>query len=428
MTRAAGLSSINCTQCGAGLSVLGGGRVMTQVCGYCGSVLDAQDNYRILDSIGKRDHPDSPVHIGMTLPVQGVDFVVIGTLGKVERWQGRSWRWVEHQLFSPTHGYAWLTWEGESFTFTRKIRDYGIGNGVTPAGVEVSETPPVRVYRGERYKYYETSTAEIDFMEGEFNWLPRIGETTTTVVLLGPKAMLGFRAGESEAEVELTTLLPREETARALGATLPPGRPPRHPLTPYRPLREEAFMRLAFAASAVVALVMALVLALSGAQVFNQSGIPITQLPARYAVPITNTAQLAQLRVRADLDNAWAVFGAEVRGPDGAVIFAGEGVAERYSGVDGGESWSEGNSTAALTFRPRAAGMHEVTVMRGQEQTVGPFGYGPQRVAISVHEGRSAVAWLIGAAILFGIGWIGLTGRRAIHEKLRFAGGDWHEE
>jgi hypothetical protein len=428
MTRAAGLSSINCTQCGAGLSVLGGGRVMTQVCGYCGSVLDAQDNYRILSSIGKRDHPDSPVQIGMTLPVEGVEFTVIGTIGKVERHGAQRWEWVEHQLFSPTHGYAWLSWEDGNFTFTRKVRDHGRTLPVTPAGVEVAQTPPTRSFRGERYKYYETSTAEIDFMEGEFNWLPRIGDTTTTVVLLGPHAMLGFRAGETETEVELTTLLPRAETAAALGATLPPYPPERHPLTPYRPLPEERFMQAAFATSAAAAGLLAGILALSGSQVFNQPDIAVGLLPARFDVPVTNTSQLVELRVRADLDNAWAVYGAEVRGPDGGLVFAGEGLAEYYSGIDGGESWSEGNRTAIMTFRPREAGLHQVTLLRGQEQAVGARGFTAQRVALVVREGRSAVVWLIGAAILFGIGWIGITGRRAMHEKRRFSGGDWHED
>ena len=427
MSRAPGLSSINCTQCGAGLSVLGGGRVLTQVCGYCGSVLDAQDNYKILASIGKRDHPHSPVHIGMTLTYQGVEFTVIGTIGKVERWKGGTARWVEHQVFSPTHGYAWLTWESGHFTFSRKIRDFDMGQWVSPAGVEMADSPPIRHHRGQRYKYYETSTSEIDFMEGEFNWIPELGETTTAVVLLGPDAMLSLRDGKTEREVEMTTLLPRDATARELGATIPPGAEPRHPLMPYRSLPEEGFMQLAFGASAVIALVMAMVLSLSGSQVFNQTGIPVAQLPASYSVPITNTAQLSQLRVRADLENAWAVYGAEVRGPDGSVVYAGEGLAEFYSGYSDGSYWSEGNRTATLTFRAREAGLHEITVLRGQEQTTA-LGRPSETLAVSVQQGRSSVAWLIGAAILFGIGFMGVTGRRALQQKTRFAGSDWHEE
>ena len=42
------LKSVDCTSCGAGLDILGGGRVTTHICPYCGSELDAQDSYKVL--------------------------------------------------------------------------------------------------------------------------------------------------------------------------------------------------------------------------------------------------------------------------------------------------------------------------------------------------------------------------------------------
>ncbi len=58
------LRSINCTSCGAGLSVLGGGRVAARGCEYCGALLDAQDNYKILEKYDKAPRPDSPISLG----------------------------------------------------------------------------------------------------------------------------------------------------------------------------------------------------------------------------------------------------------------------------------------------------------------------------------------------------------------------------
>ncbi|WP_170351209.1 hypothetical protein [Ruegeria atlantica] len=48
MTRSPELTSINCTSCGAGMDVFGGGRVMVQICEFCGSELDAQNSYKVL--------------------------------------------------------------------------------------------------------------------------------------------------------------------------------------------------------------------------------------------------------------------------------------------------------------------------------------------------------------------------------------------
>ena len=101
MTRAPGLTSINCTQCGAGLDVLGGGRVVTHVCPYCGSELDAQHDYAVLRRFADMPRPESPFRLGMTGQVWGVDWTVIGTLGMRETWAGKTWEWAEHQLFSP---------------------------------------------------------------------------------------------------------------------------------------------------------------------------------------------------------------------------------------------------------------------------------------------------------------------------------------
>jgi LSD1 subclass zinc finger protein len=44
------VQSIKCSNCGAPLKLLGGGRVMTVTCAYCKSVLDLNDNYKVLSN------------------------------------------------------------------------------------------------------------------------------------------------------------------------------------------------------------------------------------------------------------------------------------------------------------------------------------------------------------------------------------------
>jgi predicted RNA-binding Zn-ribbon protein involved in translation (DUF1610 family) len=60
MTRHSTIKAVNCTSCGAGLDVLGGGRVTTHVCPYCGSVLDANDSYQAVKKFGDVKRPSSP--------------------------------------------------------------------------------------------------------------------------------------------------------------------------------------------------------------------------------------------------------------------------------------------------------------------------------------------------------------------------------
>ncbi len=426
MTAAQGLSSINCTSCGAGLSVLGGGRVQSHVCGYCGAVLDTQDNYKVLDSIGKRDHPASPITIGMTLTYEGVEFTVIGTLGLMEKYGGRTWRWVEHQVFSPTHGYLWLNVEDGHVTFTRKVRDYNMGHWLSPSTVERAETPPRRSYAGKTYKYYETSVTQIEYMEGEFNWVPQLGEKKQVVSLLGPDAMLGLVKSSREREVELTQLMDGATVARDMGfdpSAL--GAPKKHPLEPYKPMAEEGLLRKVLAFTAVVSLVIGLLFWLSGGRlVLDTPAATLAQLPESYSFEVTNRSQLARVRLDSNLQNAWGVFAVEVLGPDGHPVVAAERAISYYSGRSGGESWSEGSRRAWFRFRPEEVGTHTLRLERAEGGNASD-GF---TLTVRVSEGKPTAFWLLVLASISGLGWLYVTGRRAMHTSRRFAGSDWTSE
>lgn len=426
MTGAAALGSVNCTSCGAGLSVLGGGRVLSHVCGYCGAVLDTQDNYKEVDNIGKRNHPDSPVQIGQTLTLEGVEFTVIGTLGIVERYGGQTWKWVEHQIFSPTHGYLWLNYEQGQLTYTRKVRDYNMSHWLSASTVERSEVPPVRVYNGEKYRYYDMSVTQIDFMEGEFNWIPKLGEKKSVVSLLGPDAMLSLVKSETEREVEMTRLLPRAETAKDLGfaesALGAIGE--RHPLTPYTPMPEEGLLRKVLAATALAAALLGVVFWFSsGREILSSPYQDVTALPQSFEFEVDNTTQLAQVQFLTTFNNQWATLGTEIRGPDGAVVLAGERTVSYYSGSSGGESWSEGSRRNTFRFRPSEPGTYTASLAQTQ-------GSNPDRgtVSLRVTQGKPTGFWVFGLAILAGLGWLYVAGRRAMHTKRRFSGSDWNDD
>ncbi|MEC8014532.1 MAG: DUF4178 domain-containing protein, partial [Pseudomonadota bacterium] len=90
MSRAADLLAVNCTACGAGLDVLGGGRVIVHVCPYCGTALDAVEGYRALRKFNETPRPDTMLEIGQSGEIFGVRYTVIGLLQLEERWGGRT--------------------------------------------------------------------------------------------------------------------------------------------------------------------------------------------------------------------------------------------------------------------------------------------------------------------------------------------------
>ena len=77
------LRAIQCPACGAGLDVLGGGRVAVMVCPYCTTELDAVQNFAALRKFDGLKRPNTPFRIGMEGEIAGVRHQIIGILGQV---------------------------------------------------------------------------------------------------------------------------------------------------------------------------------------------------------------------------------------------------------------------------------------------------------------------------------------------------------
>ncbi|WP_371153169.1 DUF4178 domain-containing protein [Jannaschia sp. 2305UL9-9] len=417
------VSSIDCTNCGAGLQVLGGGRVTTQVCGYCGARLDASDAYRVLSIHAGMQRPDSPFRLGQTGEIDGVSFTIIGTLGLVERWKGREWRWVDHILYSPTHGYGWLTVEDGHILWTRKVRDWPTGAFLTAQSVESAESRPTRIWRAEQYTYYATSAWEVDFVEGEFTWRPERGQRGSTVSMMPSgraSRMLAFSDG-AEREVEVTRYCP--EAADAFGVPAPAAKGV-HPLQPYVPKDGKSFYAVWFAAMTAAALCMALwVVATSGNPRTLFEGAP-TDLPSALSFEVDTTTRPVRLQFYQSLSQAWAEYDVTLTDPAGVLLAdTGRGISYYFGGV-GEDAWTEGSRYADLTFAPTTPGTYriEMALADGEQAAA------RSTLRLTVQDGMGASLWSWAVAGLFAMAFLWTMSSRKRHSMARWKGSDWTEE
>lgn len=429
MTRDAALTSINCTSCGAGLDVLGGGRVTTHICPYCGSELDAQDDYAVLRQYSDLPRPDSPFRIGMQGQIHGVDWTIIGTLGLREDYDGKTWTWVEHQIYSPTHGYAWLVVEDGHTAFSRRQRRMPRPAHMGVNWVETSENPPTVRLNGETFKYFQTSTSKVTFAEGEFTWSPKIGQENTAVSAMSGSAMLDFSQGGTEREIYQSTYLPPAKTCAAFG--LEPGAlTPRgvHPLQPYERGPNAAFIKWTALCGAFLALFMAMVFSVaSGSTVLAEKEFRVRSLPSTVEFGITQTDKLAGIRLSADVSNSWAYLEVELTDPEGTPLFEAGRTVEYYFGRDADGSWSEGNRSSALYFRPTVPGTYELTIDTPEAGTWGG-GREARRIKVSAAQGYTSGFWPMVVAVLLSLtsGWH--WARRGWHHSRRWAKSDWSDD
>ncbi|MEM7644197.1 MAG: DUF4178 domain-containing protein [Pseudomonadota bacterium] len=413
--------SIDCTNCGAGLEVLGGGRVTTQVCGYCGAALDANENYKVLDVFAGMQRPASPFRLGMTGRVQGVEFTIVGTIGKIERYGGKTWTWVDHQLYSPTHGYAWLTVEDGHTLLTRKIRDWPVGPFLTSRMVEAAEARPSRNWRRSLFRYYSTSSWKIDFVEGEFTWRPARGARGVTVSLMcnsGAPEMLAYADNGSEREVEVTRYFAGAAEAFGARPSVPQGT---HPLQPYQPKARSAFYRRWFGGVLAIAVAGAVALSTIGAATTTLWDGPVRDMPEALVFEVDDTSRPALIRLRHNIRNEWSAFAVTLTGPDGTSLAETFRDISYYSGSD----WSEGSRFASLGFQPQVAGAHQLT-LELEESSSGRVADSALRVM--VRDGRSRPLWLWMAAGLFMLAFLWSASTKLRHKAARWSGSDWTEE
>ncbi len=432
MTRNPELLSINCTSCGAGLDVLGGGRVVVQVCPYCGSELDAQDNYRTLRQFKGMKRPETPFEIGQGGNLFGVEFTIIGLVEHTEHWGGLAYTWVDHQLFSPTHGYAWLTLESGHLVFTRRYRGPG---WISERWVETADHPPTVTNEYGRFRYYETVTSSITHVEGEFTWAPKLGEKTTTISAMSESAMLGFSTTGTERETYRSVYLPKEDVEAAFGVKL--NLKPRrvHPLQPFVAGPIYGFLRSTAFMFAVVCLLMAMVFNMrDGRTVLRNFSTDWRQLPVEIPIALEADSQLTRISLSGDVRNSWAFLDLELLDPQGKPVFQAGRTIEYYAGRDADGSWSEGSKFASLTFRPEQTGEY-ILVLDVPEQGVWnhvtadrvpsrPF----YELNVNVRSGLSSGLWAFALAGVFGLLFLFQFARKHLHQRARWSGTDWVDE
>jgi len=161
--------SIKCPNCNAPLSLLGGGRVQSVTCAYCKSVIDLNNNYKILSKFKNIAIPPSPFKVGMKGKIDGVEWTIIGWI-VYKDYQDILYRWSEFLLFSPLYGYAWLVYEDGEVFLSRRVRDLDLRKWQK----EESQT---LFFRGGHYILKEESYySVIDFVQGELNYIAKYGD------------------------------------------------------------------------------------------------------------------------------------------------------------------------------------------------------------------------------------------------------------
>jgi hypothetical protein len=344
--KAGRVRTLRCTNCGGPVEVRAEGRTVTVACAQCGSVLDAQDpGLKVLQKFQNLKRHTPRIPLGSRGRLHGAEWEVIGFQVRSVTEEGVEYPWREYVLFHPERGFRYLTEENGHWNDAVPL--HSIPKEGTAGG------RPTASVNGETFKHFSTGMAATTFVLGEFPWEVHVGDRERVRDYVHPPRMLSGEDTAGETAWSVAEYVP----AHRVWATFKlPGNPPAptgvyaNQPSPHTE-RSRGYRRVFWLLFALFfALTLGRCATARSAEVLREKHVYVPGLPddstSVEAGPIVLTGRTAalDLDINTDLSNAWAFFAVTLLNEEtGTRLELAREVSE-YHGVEGGESWSEGDS------------------------------------------------------------------------------------
>ncbi len=401
------LISINCTECSAPIDLHGGRHVKSISCSYCGAVMDNKDEFKVLDHFYKTNKPFSPLNVGQQGKIKGIQFTVIGMI----KYNNGIYWWLDYQLFSPTHGYAWLTYEDGHFVFSHRVRyrPYTFSH-------EIKSTFSVN---NRHYKVYDSYTATVTYVEGELTWIARKGDKSKCLDGIDPPYIFTIEKTEKEEEYSLGEYIAAETIYRDFKIKDTPKKPLEiHPAQVFEPggfITGLSYAGKKFAV-ACVAILLILMFIDDGEQIFSSQISPQEYKNDYQSQPftITDANKLIGMYFHSNVDNNWAYFDVTLHKEGSPSYSLGKEISY-YHGHDSEGSWTEGSTSGNVYFKVDEPGTYTFT-LEGSGGMLRP-------VDIEIREGIIVTRYFVILSILFTLSAFALYFKRQSFEAKK-----WQDE
>lgn len=426
-----GSQSLGCPKCGGALALHAPDQTQRVGCPSCGSLLSAdQGKLTFLKSLAK-PHRDIAIPLGAEGQLNGEKVTCIGQLRRSCTVEGQAYPWMEYLLLDAQHAFKWLV-ESE-------------GHWSLAVALPPGEVPSVRDGQrnlqalGANWRRFQDVDAVVEGVWGEFYWTVEQGERVQVAEFIAPPRSLTrerqrHKGGGEEVNWSLSTHLAPAEVWAAF--KLPDAPPAPAGISSFQPNPHKATLAksglwIVGALGLLLILVMLESATHRNLELFSRrldlyeltpglrpeatesarkaipgrrpspdgtaTPAPEAQEPVYFSGPIEIKDGHRNLAVTlsAPVNNSWI-------GVEGALVSETTGVAELflvessfYHGVDGGESWAEGEQTSTVFLSAVPAGTY---VLRLAPQWDGRI---PPVRAIDVQLRQGVMRWLYpGLALL----------------------------
>ena len=379
------VKSLQCRACGAPIEIRSGPRAQVIVCAYCDTSMDAQDpTFKILWQYQQQIKFEPLIPIGARGTLRGELLECIGYMRRTVTVEGIDYTWSEYLLYNPFKGYRWLTEFSGHWSFVKECFALPVG----PNGMVGVNPPDTAVnYMGLSCKHFQSAEARVTYCIGEFYWHVEKNQRNRVHDYVSPPYVLSAE----ESANEITWSLGEYVTAKELWdgfklKTAPPAAVGVAPNQP-NPLGNSRILWRNFGLFTALAFLITLFFTMfcPSREVFSKSFQYYANEKEKAQVTenfkITGRPCNVEIDISSSLYNRWAMFNMALINADTftAVDFGQE--VSYYHGVEGGESWTEGDRNSSAVVGQVSSGTYFLRVDPESGTGNSPDTFNPQNPA-----------------------------------------------
>lgn len=416
---------LSCPQCAGPLSLVAPDKTERVTCPNCGSLLDVnQGKLRFLHALDKNLYKPT-IPLGSMGAFERTQMMIIGAMMRGVQFEGVNYYWEEFLLYNPHVGFRWLVYSDNHWSFVTPV----------PPG-EVSDVGRTVRYAGKSYKIFQDATAHVVAVMGEFYWKVTVNEAVRATDYVRPPNMLSKevsslvvheanvgQAADGAAVVEIThnplglqevigseinwslgSYMTPKEVEAAFNTSGFAGAP--QGIAPNQPFRHKTtYLYWLALAGLVFALGSLSIVASPNRRVLRQS-VQFQPLPNADATQVvfSDPIQLENRNVRVEVfslaDNSWINIMGDLINDETGEVEGFELPISHYSGIEGGERWSEGSAIASATTGTVPAGRY---ILRLEAQWGDNTWSQPATVNVEIHQGTPRIGLWIFTLVLLSI-------------------------
>jgi hypothetical protein len=361
--------AIFCPNCGATVQLRGFAHTLNATCTRCLSVLDPNTpSVTLLQKVQMQMRIEPKIPMGTRGTFEGVEFEAIGFQERTIDVDGIAYSWQEYLLFHPYKGFRYLSEYNGHWNIIKP-------KNCVPAYEGSGRTA---IIEGTKYKHFQRAVARTSYVIGEFPWQVRFGDVVTVDDYTAPPYLLSGERTAEEVSWSVGEYIEGKDVFKAFKIEAAPPLPQGVFANQPNPRANSSLWRMYMIFFLIAAFVsMYSCVAKGQREVFRKS---YQFVPSSTAEPsfVTERFELAGFRnaatdveIKADIVNNWVAFAVALINEDTGEAFDFGRDLSYYSGVDGGESWSEGGSSTTITIPSVPPGRYYLRVEPDRDKQEG---------------------------------------------------------